>query len=68
MRKKYKLFNVKPGITGLSQIKGIDMSNPEKLAKSDFLMISKIKQIDYFKYLLLTFLGKGRGDKVRKKK
>ena len=68
MREKYKLFNVKPGITGLSQIKGIDMSNPEKLAQSDFLMISKIKQIDYFKYLLLTFFGKGRGDKVRKKK
>ena len=65
-REKYNLYNVKPGITGLSQIKGIDMSDPEKLAKSDFLMISSINQIYYFKYLLLTFFGKGRGDKVKK--
>ncbi len=67
-REKYNLFNVKPGITGLSQIKGIDMSTPEKLAQSDFLMISKIKQLDYFKYLILTFFGKGRGDKIKKEK
>ena len=65
-REKYNLYQVKPGITGLSQIKGIDMSNPKKLAKSDFLMISRINQIYYFKYLLLTFFGKGRGDKVKK--
>ena len=65
-REKYNLYNVRPGITGLSQIKGIDMSNPTKLAESDYLMISKIKQLDYFKYLFLTFFGKGRGDKVRK--
>ena len=36
-RKKYNLFSVKPGITGLSQINGIDMSNPKKLSETDFL-------------------------------
>ena len=65
-RERYKVFRVKPGITGLSQLKGIDMSNPQKLAESDFLMISKINQESYFKYLFLTFFGKGFGDKVRK--
>ena len=68
LREKYKIDNVKPGITGLSQIKGIDMSTPKKLVQSDFLMISRINQIDYFKYLFLTFFGKGRGDKVKKEK
>ena len=66
LREKYKIFRVKPGITGLSQINGIDMSNPKKLAETDLFMISKINQKNYFKYLLLTFIGKGFGDKVRK--
>ena len=65
LREKYEIFQVKPGITGLSQINGIDMSNPKKLAQADFLMISKINQKNYFKYLLLTFFGKGFGDKVK---
>ena len=65
LRENYNVFSVKPGITGLSQIKGIDMSNPLKLAKTDLKMISTIKQIHYFKYLFLTFYGKGIGDKIK---
>ena len=68
LREKYKVFKVKPGITGLSQIKGIDMSKPQKLAETDQIMILNMKYIDYFKYLLLTLFGKGIGDKVSKKK
>ena len=64
-RKKYNLFSVKPGITGLSQINGIDLSNPKKLSETDFLMISNFNQVNYFKYLFLTFFGKGFGDKIR---
>ena len=63
-RKKFKIFHVKPGITGLSQIKGIDMSNPKKLTATDYLMISNFNNLDYFKYLFLTFFGKGLGDRV----
>ena len=63
-REKYNVFSVAPGITGLSQINGIDMSNPKKLSKTDSLMILKMTQIKYFKYLFLTFFGKGFGDKV----
>jgi len=29
------VYSVRPGITGLAQIKGIDMSTPELLAKID---------------------------------
>ena len=67
LREKYKVFTVKPGITGLSHIKGIDMSKPQKLAETDQLMILNMKHIDYFRFLLLTFFGKGIGDKVSKK-
>tara|TARA_B100000401_G_C52606655_1_gene624629 strand:- start:80 stop:655 length:576 start_codon:yes stop_codon:yes gene_type:complete len=65
-REKYNLFSVKPGISGLAQIKGIDMSNPSLLAETEHVMISHFSQIKYFKYLFLTFVGKGKGDRVQK--
>lgn len=34
-RRKLQVFAVRPGITGLAQISGIDMSTPEKLAAAD---------------------------------
>tara|TARA_Y100000739_G_C20602426_1_gene463657 strand:- start:1409 stop:1981 length:573 start_codon:yes stop_codon:yes gene_type:complete len=63
-RDKYNLYRFKPGITGLSQIKNIDMSNPQLLAKSDYEMMKNINQISYFKYLFRTLIGKGSGDAI----
>ena len=63
-RTKYNVFDYLPGITGLAQIKKIDMSEPEKLAKIDNKMSKKLNIFYYFKLLFLTFLGKGLGDKV----
>ena len=34
-RKARGVLKMRPGITGLSQIRGLDMSNPEKLARMD---------------------------------
>ena len=65
-REKFNIYNVKPGITGLSQINNIDMSNPELLARKDREMIDKMSLKNYFKYLILTLLGKGTGDKLIK--
>ena len=61
-RDKYNLYRFKPGITGLSQIINIDMSNPELLAESDYKMMININQIAYLKYLIRTVIGKGNGD------
>ena len=36
---KRGIFKVKPGITGLAQISGINMKTPTLLAKTDFKMI-----------------------------
>ena len=40
LRNELGVYDVRPGITGLSQIKDIDMSMPELLAKTDAEMIS----------------------------
>ena len=66
-RQDYDIFSVKPGVTGLAQIKGIDMSKPAILARMESKMICTYNQLNYFKYLFLTFYGKGIGDRLIKK-
>ena len=60
------VFDVRPGITGLAQINGIDMSTPVLLAQTDAKMIKTLSIAAYFKYILFTVLGKGAGDRVIK--
>lgn len=64
-RQKLGVFGARPGITGLAQIQGIDMSTPELLAKTDAEMIRTMSLSKYFKFILLTVCGWGRGDRVR---
>ena len=40
-RKKVNVFLVRPGITGLAQIRGIDMSHPRELASTDHEYIDR---------------------------
>ena len=64
IRKKYNIFRYTPGITGLSQIKGIDMSDPALLSKTDDKMMRKFSLFKYFYYIGRTLLGSGFGDRV----
>ncbi|SLM61838.1 MULTISPECIES: sugar transferase [Dickeya] len=59
------VFEVLPGITGLAQVSGIDMSTPQKLAQCDQQMIKTMSVTHYFTYLVQTVIGKGSGDRVR---
>lgn len=59
------VFDVRPGITGLAQVSDIDMSTPKLLAETDQRMIRELTLAHYFKYILMTVLGKGAGDRVR---
>ena len=61
------IFDVRPGITGLAQIRGIDMSTPELVAKTDAEMLQRLSIFQYFRYIFLTFLGRGAGDRVTDK-
>lgn len=64
-RERKGVYFVRPGITGLAQINKIDMSTPELLALTDSIMIAELNLLKYFKYIMLTILGKGYGDRVR---
>jgi O-antigen biosynthesis protein WbqP len=56
MRKKREIYKVKPGITGLAQVSGINMSRPVLLAKTDLKMIKQMNLFYYFYYIFKTFL------------
>ena len=64
-REKLGVFGVRPGITGLAQIRGIDMSTPELLAQTDQRMIAEMSLKNYFKYIFLTVMGRGGGDRIK---
>lgn len=64
-RAKRRVFDVRPGITGLAQVNEIDMSTPALLAETDQKMIQSLTVMDYFKYIFMTVAGKGAGDRVR---
>ena len=59
------VFDVRPGITGLAQVQGIDMSTPRLLAETDAHMLNTLNLLNYFRYILLTVVGKGAGDRVK---
>ncbi|MFO3797695.1 MAG: sugar transferase [Anaerolineales bacterium] len=59
------IFEVKPGITGLAQVKGIDMSEPVRLAQMDQQYIRTRGLLLDAKIALATALGNGSGDRVK---
>lgn len=60
------VFAARPGITGLAQVSGIDMSTPKLLAETDQRMLANLTVPAYFRYIFVTVLGKGAGDRVKK--
>jgi lipopolysaccharide/colanic/teichoic acid biosynthesis glycosyltransferase len=56
------VFMARPGVTGLAQIQGIDMSAPALLAQTDAAMLASLRLSLYFRYIFLTVAGRGRGD------
>ena len=59
------VFAARPGITGLAQINGIDMSTPRLLAETDARMLQNLGLSAYFTYIIKTVTGAGRGDRIR---
>jgi O-antigen biosynthesis protein WbqP len=58
------VYDVLPGITGLAQVNNIDMSTPKLLAETDQKMIKSLTIANYFRYIIMTATGSGKGDAV----
>jgi len=63
-RKVRRVFDIKPGISGLAQVNNIDMSDPAKLAMWDARYIALQSFVLDLKITLATVRGGGQGDKT----
>ncbi len=59
-REDRHIFNIKPGVTGLSQILGYDMSDPKKLSEVDMIYMKNKTMFLDFLILIGTFFSKVR--------
>lgn len=66
LRRQKRVFQCRPGITGLAQLSGVDMSNPEKLSTIDAEYSQNRSNLNDVLIILKTVLGHGRGDAVQK--
>lgn len=64
-RESRGVFDARPGITGLAQINGVDMSTPKQLAEVDAVMLKEMNMLAYFMYIFKTVVGSGRGDRIK---
>lgn len=62
-RRARGVLSLLPGITGFSQVRGIDMSQPTKLAALDACYVPNLGSD--LRILTATLLGAGRGDRIQ---
>ena len=65
-RERRGVFAARPGVTGLAQVREVDMSTPIRLAELDKQMIADMSVALYFRLILATVMGRGAGDRVVK--
>lgn len=63
-RDRLGVFAARPGITGLAQLSGIDMSTPDLLAETDARMVGNLRMKSYIAYIMKTVAGRGLGDGI----
>ena len=60
-RRRLGVFDVRPGITGLAQVRGIDMSDPDRLAEVDAQYVRSRSLAGDLKLIWATLRGHGVG-------
>ncbi len=63
-RAAHGVYGIRPGITGLGQVQGVDMSDPEKLARLDGTYVKTRTLLLDVRIILATAIGKGLGDRT----
>jgi len=63
-RRRLGLEELRPGVTGVSQIAGVDMRNPDRLAALDASYLERMSLRCDLAVLARTVCGGGRGDRV----
>lgn len=65
-RRKTGVLGMMPGITGVSQVAGLDMSDPARLAESDAAYRGDWSLVKDLEILWQTIMGRGNGDAASK--
>ncbi|XUY29650.1 sugar transferase [Agrobacterium sp. rho-8.1] len=65
-RRERNIFSVRPGVTGLAQVQGVDMSTPELLAAIDASYINSTSFSRDLRLIVATAFSGGRGDAAAK--
>jgi O-antigen biosynthesis protein WbqP len=63
-RRRRGIFGVRPGITGLAQVAGIDMSDPARLADLDELYLTQQGLLRDIVIIAQTIVGQGGDDRT----
>ncbi len=64
-RADHGVYDILPGVTGLAQIQGVDMSDPQRLARIDGEYV-RIKSLGTdLRIIWATVRGKGSGDAIK---
>jgi O-antigen biosynthesis protein WbqP len=64
-RRAHGLYAIRPGITGVSQVQGVDMADPERLAALDATYLADRSLRADLRLIVATAFGAGRRDSVR---
>ncbi|NVJ98909.1 MAG: sugar transferase [Alphaproteobacteria bacterium] len=61
-RRDHGLYRIRPGITGVSQVQGVDMSDAKKLADLDATYLDDMSLATDIRLIVRTVTGAGQGD------
>lgn len=62
LRREKGLYAIRPGITGISQVNRVDMSDPARLAELDAIYLKDMSLRSDVRLIWMTLSGAGRGD------